>query len=179
MTLTLIDAVREAGQAVADKHAAYEQAKLDFAAAQSAVKLAEHRAEHAAHTDDAASLVQAVEDADLILRRSMVAAKVAAAMLAAAKQFYAETLHASLTANHDTAKAARRAACDRADRARAELAAAESDFHAANGMLQECFSNGRQRQFDGSLLGMNVVRDAGVIAHVPSASDHDDLFAGV
>jgi hypothetical protein len=177
MTLTLIDAVREAGQAVAAKHEALAVAKQAFVDAQAAVAKAEHAAEHAKHTDDSAALVQAVEDADLLLRRAKTQATVAASQLVNAREVHAVTLHDSLQADHDQARAARLAACTKADAARAMLAEAEADFHAANGMLTRAYNAGRRRQFDGALLAMHVELDAGSKLHVPSAALDAELWA--
>jgi hypothetical protein len=166
-----------AAQAVSAKHDAYEQSKLDFATAQNAVKLAEHNAEHAKHTDSAEDLVAAVEDADLLLRRSMVSAKVAAAMLAAAKQHHAKVLHTSLQTDYDQARAARLAACARADAARVELSASEADFNSATVLLQGCYNNGRIREFDGQHLGLHREHGVGDVQSVPTASRETEMWA--
>jgi hypothetical protein len=176
MSIITTDDVKLAAQAVADKHTAFEQAKEAFLAADVAVKAAEHRADNAKHDEDPAALVDAVEAADRALRTAKVAAKVAAAQLASAKEVYAKTLHDSLEAEHTAAKAARMDACQRADKARADMEAATQDFHAANMRLDRCYNAGRVRNFDGADLKMVIEHNVTQVLHVPTVSQENDLW---
>ncbi len=186
MTITIIDAVREAAlaipvreasQAVADKHDAFEAGKAAYIVAEANVKLPESTAASARHDQDPVALVEAVETADRGLRTAKVALTVAASQVKNAREVHALTLHNSLEAVHAQARAARLAACQRADNARAELAGAEVDFHSANQQLQEVYSAGRRRMFDGALLALHVERDAGIVLHVPSVEVDSALWA--
>jgi hypothetical protein len=155
--------------------ARFEVAKTAAAVAQMALKQAEHRAETARHDDVAADLVQAVEDADLELRRARTAAIVGAAQVASSRENHVRTVHASLETDHTTAVAARLAACQKADAARALADEAMGEFHAANGMLNATFAKGRIRSFDGSFLSTRIGEAQ---QEVPSAADHSALFEG-
>ena len=167
------DAVALAGIAVSDAMARFEVAKTAAAVAQVALKQAEYRAENAKVDDDPETLVQGVEDADRDLRRSQTAAIVAAAQVASSRENHVRVVHASLEADHSAAVAARLAACQKADSARAMAAEALGEFRAANAALTATFAKGRIRQFDGSNLEARIGEAQ---PEVPSAADHSALF---
>lgn len=151
-----IDLVHVAAAAVPKAMAAFEESKKAVLAAAAAQQAAETRAENAKHDDDASVLVEAVENADLVMRRAKVAATVAASMAAACHQHYADMVHESLAAEHDAGLADRMTACRSIDAARAALAEGVAAFHAANGRLTRAYAAGRKRVFNGARLEPSV-----------------------
>jgi hypothetical protein len=178
MTVTQ-EHVSIAAQAVHEKELAFVAAKAAYIAAETAVTQAEHAAENAKHFQKAEDLVQAVDDASLALRRAATAAKVAAAQVADAKKNYAFTMHVALQPDHDAAKAARLAACQKADAARAMLAEAASEFESARLAIEAVYAAGRRRTVNGNQLTMRAQQHHQEQSfHVPTEADELGLFAG-
>jgi hypothetical protein len=157
--------VRDTGANVAATFDKITKAKEAIESCEAELKRANARADAAKNTDDPSELVESVEAADLAVRRSHIALRVAEAQHRHAIQAYKSAVHASLDDYHAEARAERLAACKDMDEATMALAKAQQRFAVATAKIQDSHSAGRQRTFDGSLLGL----PPGAVFNLPAA----------
>ena len=124
-----------------------QQPPLVEAAADTLAK-AEERVRNARAGDDPDALLNAVEAAELELKRAKLRAEIAAAQVAEARGLYEEARHRNQAPAHAAAVLARINATRKAEAARKAVLEAQEAWQAANQLLGECVARGRRADED-------------------------------
>ena len=159
-------AVHAASEVLSGAQKDFEAATAAYTRAMVAVDRARAAIENPKASDDPATLIKVLADAETGLKHAMLLAEVSARRVAAARHEHTTAWHRTFDADHAAAIEGRIAAAGMMDAALAAVSAAEEANAEATRALNAIYAQGYPRKFDGGWLMARRTIAVGVTTEV-------------